>query len=831
MSSSTTDMDIVGDTTNDNSQSSTESNINDQSPDSSSKISPKKRQKTIIPPAPDSVAQRRERRTAPKSYIDPPTPSEPSSSSSSSSSGSGSESGSGEEDNNNNNSDHDDNNDDDDDNASKSSKSSSSSNNDNNDDDNDSTSKKQKKKRKHSESTKKKSSSSSKTPAKKRVKTTTKKKTTTSKKKTSTTNKKKKPSSSSSKSSPSKKAKTTSTSSDSTPKKQPTRLKLLENSMKAVKWWVKEPLPEGILWNTLEHNGVQFPPPYQPHGVKMKYDGTPIALTPVQEEVATYYAACIGSQQLQKESTAKTFNTNFFNDFKEVLGSNHIIKQFEKCDFTPIREYLDEVREAKKNIPNAEKNANKAKEQEEKLKYMFALVDGALVKVANTLVEPPGLFRGRGEHPKAGKIKPRVMPEDVVLNLGETAPVPACPIPGHSWGGVVHDRSVTWLATWKDMSGNRKYVYLSASSHFKGQADIAKYDKARELKKRIPQIRADYVRNMKSSTEINRQIAVCMWIIDRLSLRVGGEKDEDEADTVGTTSLRKEHVTLEEPLKLKLDFLGKDSMRHLAEYDLSNQEQYEDTGQLVFDCLKSFLKGKQPEDSIFNLVDPTILNEHLKTLMPGLSAKVFRTYNASVTLERKLPFTVPEDTTIEEKESIFNEANRAVAIICNHQRTVSKAAETGLGKKLAEVQLLAEQINELKTMLKRVQGGKKVELKPEISSQGTATTTSSSNANEDDKVNEEIKKYAHLFESQPTEEQVEKRLLKWQEKHDSLKHKFEEAEKNKTIALNTSKINYIDPRICVAWSKRNEFPIEKVYSATIREKFPWAMQVDSKYVF
>ena len=33
----------------------------------------------------------------------------------------------------------------------------------------------------------------------------------------------------------------------------------------------------------------------------------------------------------------------------------------------------------------------------------------------------------------------------------------------------------------------------------------------------------------------------------------------------------------------------------------------------------------------------SILNQHLQSLMPGLTAKVFRTYNASDTLQRQLP--------------------------------------------------------------------------------------------------------------------------------------------------------------------------------------------------
>lgn len=43
---------------------------------------------------------------------------------------------------------------------------------------------------------------------------------------------------------------------------------------------------EGQKWTTLEHNGVIFPPPYKPHGVKMLYKGKPVDLTPEQEEVS-----------------------------------------------------------------------------------------------------------------------------------------------------------------------------------------------------------------------------------------------------------------------------------------------------------------------------------------------------------------------------------------------------------------------------------------------------------------------------------------------------------------------------------------------------------------
>ena len=48
------------------------------------------------------------------------------------------------------------------------------------------------------------------------------------------------------------------------------------------KWWLEEDYPEGLKWRTLKHNGPVFPPPYEPHGVKMRYDGKPVELTPEQ---------------------------------------------------------------------------------------------------------------------------------------------------------------------------------------------------------------------------------------------------------------------------------------------------------------------------------------------------------------------------------------------------------------------------------------------------------------------------------------------------------------------------------------------------------------------
>lgn len=50
---------------------------------------------------------------------------------------------------------------------------------------------------------------------------------------------------------------------------------------------------------------------------------------------------------------------------------------------------------------------------------------------------------------------------------------------------------------------------------------------------------------MNSDDLTDNQLGVCSYLIDKLALRVGNEKGEDEADTVGCCSLRVEHVRFE----------------------------------------------------------------------------------------------------------------------------------------------------------------------------------------------------------------------------------------------------------------------------------------------
>lgn len=74
-----------------------------------------------------------------------------------------------------------------------------------------------------------------------------------------------------------------------------------------------------------------------------------------------------------------------------------------------------------------EKQKLKEEREAAEAKYKYALVDGNQEPVGNFRVEPPGLFRGRGEHPKMGKLKARIYPRDITINIGKNVPIPEHP--------------------------------------------------------------------------------------------------------------------------------------------------------------------------------------------------------------------------------------------------------------------------------------------------------------------------------------------------------------------------------------------------------------------
>jgi DNA topoisomerase-1 len=528
-------------------------------------------------------------------------------------------------------------------------------------------------------------------------------------------------------------------------------------------------------WQTLEHKGVAFPPEYRPRGITITVRGEKLALNPDQEEIVYSWAKKKDTHYVQDP----IFQENFLSDLQKLLLKSDNNIMIKDIDFSMAYELADEEREMKeqekeryKTLPKEEKKsiAQAKKAERERLKAIYgkAVVDGIEVDIANWLVEPPGLFMGRGQHPMRGRWKPRVRPQDVTLNLGESAPVPE-----GNWKAIIHDHSSTWLATWiESLTGKRKYVWLHDSAALRQENDKAKYDKAKKLAEREGKVHREVMRRMMKG---DGRVATVAYLILKLAMRVGDEKDPEEADTVGASTLRVEHIGFPQingTQVIEFNFLGKDSVPWQKRLEVDS----EDT-RALYNNLKKFMQGKKPSDPIFDGINSRKVNAFLQQIMPGLTAKVFRTCIATRVLQLQLSKAKVDKSSLEvQKIYAAKKANLEAAITCNHKK--------GIDPKNPSARKALENFEESITKKRQAI----TQLKADLAAKNWKT---------------EIQK-------KRLEERIEKlqvQLILQQETRD--------------YNLGTSLRNYIDPRIMKAWLNYVDLDWTKIYTSTLQRKFKW----------
>ena len=135
-----------------------------------------------------------------------------------------------------------------------------------------------------------------------------------------------------------------------------------------------------------------------------------------RSEVTKFFSICT-------RHTLASFSSNdailpvYFQNIASDVVCNHAplqemtaeeaakITDISLCNFQHIHDYYKEKSEQRKAMSKEEKL--KIKEQNEKLieEYGWCNIDSHKERIGNFKIEPPGLFRGRGDHPKQGKIK------------------------------------------------------------------------------------------------------------------------------------------------------------------------------------------------------------------------------------------------------------------------------------------------------------------------------------------------------------------------------------------------------------------------------------------
>lgn len=542
-------------------------------------------------------------------------------------------------------------------------------------------------------------------------------------------------------------------------------------------------------WTDLEHNGVAFPPEYVQRGINIKILGEIFFLNREQEELIYAWAKKKETHYVKDP----VFQANFLSDFKKLLPERFTsVSNIDEIDMTEAFSLVDKELKIKENekirIKSLTRDERRRISQEKKLEkeklkaiYGQAKIDGIEVDVANWLVEPPGIFMGRGLHPLRGRWKPRVTPKDVTLNLGEDSSAPEGP-----WNAIVHDHYSTWLASWiENLTGKRKYVWLHDSSYLRQDNDKAKYDIAKKLEYYISDIEKEIINQMLSSKDVTRKkIATVCYLIFKLAMRVGDEKDPDEADTIGASTLRVEHLKfpkIGDKVHIEFNFLGKDSVPWQKTLEISSPDT-----KALYENLLFFMKGKDKSDEIFEEITSSKVNKFLRSIdkenVPNLTAKVFRTYIATAIVKKHLSEPILK---VNKNESEFKKvyvakiANLQAAITCNHKKGIdpkNPASKKAWEKFEQSLENKKEKIKQLRMELKE-------------------------------------KKWKTELQKLRKEQRVEK-----------LEFQLRLQKETRDYNLGTSLRNYIDPRVFKSWCEYVDLDWTKIYTSTLQRKFKWIEQ-------
>ncbi|MGB8162828.1 MAG: DNA topoisomerase I [Nitrososphaeraceae archaeon] len=542
-------------------------------------------------------------------------------------------------------------------------------------------------------------------------------------------------------------------------------------------------------WTDLEHNGVAFPPEYVQRGINVKILGEIFFLNREQEELIYAWAKKKDTHYVKDP----VFQGNFLSDFKKLLPERFTsVRNIDEIDMTEAFSLVDKELKIKENekirIKSLTRDERRRISQEKKLEkeklkaiYGKAKIDGIEVDVANWLVEPPGIFMGRGLHPLRGRWKPRVTPKDVTLNLGQDASAPEGP-----WKAIVHDHYSTWLASWiENLTGKRKYVWLHDSSYLRQDNDKAKYDTAKKLEYYISDIEKEIINQMLNSKDVTRKkIATVCYLIYKLAMRVGDEKDTDEADTIGASTLRVEHLKfpkIGDKVQIEFNFLGKDSVPWQKTLDISSPDT-----KALYENLLFFMKGKNKSDEIFEDITSSKVNKFLRSIdkenVPNLTAKVFRTCIATAIVKQHLSEPILK---VNKNESEFKKvyvakiANLQAAITCNHKKGIdpkNPASKKAWEKFEQSLENKKEKIKQLRMELKE-------------------------------------KKWKTELQKLRKEQRVEK-----------LEFQLRLQKETRDYNLGTSLRNYIDPRVFKSWCDYVDLDWTKIYTSTLQRKFKWIEQ-------
>ena len=566
----------------------------------------------------------------------------------------------------------------------------------------------------------------------------------------------------------------------------------------------------------LIHNGVVIPDPPEYCGLSIRVGESIIELNPKQEEMALAWGRKQGTPYVED----LVFIRNFLMDFSAALEFRSSLR-IDQIDFSQVFDLVAKERADRQVMTKEERKAlaaeRKKRREALKEKYGYAIADDERIELANYVVEPSSIFMGRGKHPLRGRWKEGAQQRDVTLNLS-----PDAPRPEGEWKEIIWQPESLWVARWPDkLSSKMKYVWLHDTAPIKQAREAQKFDKAIELNSQIDRVREEIHAALRDKNARRRKIATACYLIDALCLRVGDEKDPDEADTVGATTLRPEHVKFLDDGEVEFRFLGKDSVLWHKKITLPDMVR-KNLEELIENARPSANGKNKKKHHVYNRpqlfpdISSRNVNAFLSHILPGLTAKVFRTHHATAVVREHLQlFSVnPGDPEYRKWEAAVK-ANLEAAILCNHTKQPPKNWAQRKERFREREKRIRQRVDKIEIKLKTLRDDLK-KLRQEQIAKRTKTKSRDKKRQVRSRFQKRIQdKIAMIERTKLQEEKAHLSLGK-------LRTQKIIALQNRTWNLGTSQKSYIDPRVYYNWGEQVKYDVlDKFYSKTLRRKFMW----------
>ena len=515
-------------------------------------------------------------------------------------------------------------------------------------------------------------------------------------------------------------------------------------------------------------------------------------LSPLAEEMLIQWSILD-----EKYSKDKTYIKNFYSDLKYELTKNQFKLKFPE-DFSEILSRMKTSHQQFKEDKAAYEKEHKEeiKEKKERIKKEFGtcIIDGKEVSIQYA-VEPPSIFRGRGNNPLSGHWKYRVEYSDIRLNRKEPKKE------GELYGSVEWLPDVAFGGTYNQKIGhNADFINIKSFLFSANQADVTiqrnieKFNNARKMIEMWEEIKSHIFKGIFSSDETRMQTALVLYLVQNLGIRIGNEKDTDvSADTVGASTLKVSSMKIDKD-KLILDFIGKDSIKDHRELVIYNT--------CILEAFNKCLSNKSKNDLIFEKTNSGKTEEFLREVIPEATNKLFRTAYGSGLLANEIRNKEWNNLSDKEFKLQFDECTLEVAKKLNHHSTIEKSKQKENDRKNKEKIKIAKENLECTKQ--------KISLRIEVLS----NHLSKCKDKEKKKILEEkINSYK------------EKQLVaikRFTDLKNSLNFKIGVGD----IALGTSRANYSTPELAFSLCNYTGKDPSLIYTKTLLEKFEWAKNAD-----